>query len=65
MSLEKLWKATAVASGIRKVYFNEYFKHKEVAYAFVIKAVKKYENPKCLSDYGLFTAPQSWIYLDK
>lgn len=60
---EELWSQTKDASGIDKVFFDEYFKGREVAYAYKLGKVKKYETPKTLMDYGIKAAPQSFVYI--
>lgn len=63
LSPDELWKQTKQASGISKEFFDEYFKDKNVAYAYKLGKVKVYETPKTLLDYGIKNAPQSFIYL--
>lgn len=63
LSPDELWKQTKQASGISKEFFDEYFKGKNVAYAYKLGKVKVYETPKTLLDYGVKNAPQSFIYL--
>lgn len=60
---EELWERTKDASGIDKVFFDEYFKGREVAYAYKLGKVKKYETPKTLLEYGIKAAPQSFVYI--
>ena len=60
---EELWAQTKDASGIDKVFFDEYFKGREVAYAYKLGKVKKYEPPKTLLEYGIKAAPQSFVYI--
>lgn len=60
---EELWAQTKDASGIDKVFFDEYFKGREVAYAYKLGKVKKYETPKTLLEYGIKSAPQSFVYI--
>lgn len=60
---EELWVQTKNASGIDKVFFDEYFKGREVAYAYKLGKVKKYETPKTLMEYGIKAAPQSFVYI--
>lgn len=60
---EELWKETKEASGISKKFFDEYFKGREVAYAYKLGVIKVYDEPKSLLDYGVKAAPQSFVYL--
>lgn len=62
-SPEELWNQTKSQSGITKLFFDEYFKVKQVAYAYKLGEVKAYEKPKSLLDFGLRMAPQSFAYV--
>lgn len=62
-SPEKLWKLTKEESGISKEFFDEYFKGKEIAYAYKLGKIKVYDEPKTLLDYGIKAAPQSFVYI--
>ena len=62
-SPEELWNQTKNQSGITKSFFDEYFKDKQVAYAYKLGEVKVYERPKSLLDFGLRMAPQSFAYV--
>lgn len=62
-SPEELWNQTKNQSGITKSFFDEYFKDKQVAYAYKLGKVKVYECPKSLLDFGLRMAPQSFAYV--
>lgn len=62
-SPEELWNQTKNQSGITKSFFDEYFKDKQVAYAYKLGEVKVYETPKSLLDFGLRMAPQSFAYI--
>lgn len=60
---EELWNQTKNQSGITKSFFDEYFKNKQIAYAYKLGTVKVYEKPKSLLDFGLRMAPQSFAYV--
>lgn len=60
---EELWGLTKEGSGISKKFFDKYFKDKEVAYAYKLGEIKVFETPKTLSDFGIRTAPQSFVYV--
>lgn len=62
-SPEELWNQTKNQSGITKSFFDEYFKDKQVAYAYKLGTVKVYEKPKSLLDFGLRMAPRSFAYV--
>lgn len=58
-----LWKKTKKHAGISKEKFLAYFENKETAFAYELGDVSKYTRPKILSDYGINTAPQSFVYV--
>lgn len=60
---EELWQLTREASGISKKFFDKYFSGREIAYAYKLGEIKIFETPKCLEDYGVKSAPQSFIYI--
>ena len=60
---ERLWEITQEFSGITKQFFDAYFANKNEAYAIKVGEIRKYPNPKKLSDYDIFYAPQSFAYL--
>ena len=60
---EKLWDQTKNQSGITKSFFDEYFKDKQVAYAYKLGEAKVYERPKSLLNFGLRMVPQSFAYV--
>ena len=60
---EELWELTKEGSGISKKFFDKYFKDKEVAYAYKLGEIQVFETPKTLSDFGIRTAPQSFVYV--
>lgn len=64
MEPEKLWEKTKNKSGITKEFFNEYFKDRNLAYAYKLGKVIKYNEPKDLAFYGIKSAPQSYVYVD-
>lgn len=62
-SPKELWNQIKSQSGITKSFFDEYFKDKQVAYAYKLGEVNVYEKPKSLLDFGLRMAPQSFAYV--
>lgn len=60
---KELWKQTKDASGISKDFFDKYFKNRQIAYAYRLGEVKVFDTPKTLLDYGVKSAPQSFIYI--
>ena len=64
MAPNDLWNETKLASGISKDYFDTYFKNREIAYAYKLGAIKVYDRPKELNEFGLRFAPQSFVYVN-
>ncbi|HHT82831.1 MAG TPA: ASCH domain-containing protein [Acholeplasmataceae bacterium] len=64
MKPEDLWNETAQQSGIDKVFYDEYFEDREIAYAYKLGKVDEYEEPMELSDFGINFAPQSFVYVN-
>lgn len=60
---ENIWNITREFSGITHEYFSEYYKNREKAIAYRLGKVKKYKTPKSLNEFGIKSAPQSFIYL--
>lgn len=61
---EELWELTKNQSGISKSFFDAYFNGRNVAYAYKLGKVKVYDQPKELIDFGLKSAPQSFVYIN-
>jgi predicted transcriptional regulator len=57
-----VWKETKQFSGITKNLFDEYYKGRKTAYAFVIQNFVKYDCPVNLPE-GMH-APQSYCYVE-
>lgn len=62
-SPSEVWRETKDYSGITSNFFYEYFYGKEKAIAYRLGAVYTFEKPKCLEEYGIYTAPQSFVYI--
>lgn len=60
---DKLWNRTKNFSGISKAFFDSYFKGREIAYAYELGEIIKYNEPKELIDFGCVAAPQSYMYI--
>ena len=60
---EELWNQTKNESGISKAFFDKYFNNKTVAFAYKLGRIKVYDTPRTLIDYGIKTAPQSFVYI--
>ena len=62
LSPDELWEETKEFSGITKGCFDNYFKNGKIAYAYKLGKIKVYDEPKELSEFGLKSAPQSFVY---
>lgn len=62
-SPKEIWNQTSLNSGISKSFFDKYYHGKKQAIAYELDKIKRYENPKLLSDYGISYAPQSFVYV--
>ena len=62
MPPKELWNETKKESGVTKEFFNKYFKNRKIAYAYRLGRIKIYKTPVELSDLGIKSAPQSFIY---
>lgn len=61
----KIWSITSSKSGIDKKFFDLYYEGKTTAVAYKLGNIKKYTKQKALKDYGIKTAPQSYIYISE
>ena len=64
LSPESLWSLTGNESGVDKGFFDNYFKGRNVAYAYKLGKVKVFKKPRSLNFYGVKNAPQSFVYLE-
>ena len=62
---EAIWEKTRKRSGIDKPFFDQYYVDRDKAVAYKLKNVVKYEEPRELKEYGIASAPQSFVYLDE
>jgi predicted transcriptional regulator len=62
-NVEAVWEITKKYAAISHEFFESYYEGKNKAVAYKLTKVKKYKEPKMLSDYGLRFAPQSFVYL--
>ena len=60
---EQLWQETKQAAGITKSFFDEYFRGRKKAYAYKLGRITVYKEPKRLLDFGIKSAPQSFVYV--
>lgn len=61
---DKLWKLTKDYSGVKKDFFDKYYKGKEYGVAYKLGKVLVYDKPKKLEDIGIGYVPQSFVYID-
>ena len=61
--VSKVWDRTKEYSGIDRDFYEIYYRGKEKAFAYQLKNVVSYEQPKLLADVGVKFAPQSYCYL--
>ena len=61
---KNVWNVTSDYSGISKSFFDKYYKGRKKAVAYKLGKVKKYEKPLSLSDLGVYSAPQSFVYIN-
>lgn len=62
-SPEKIWARTADDAGIDKAFFDFYYAGRDIAVAYALGTVRRYKKAKSLADYGVKTAPQSYVYI--
>lgn len=62
---EELWRITHSGAGINKDFFDRYFEDRKEAVAYKLVNIKKYKEPKNLSEMGIKTAPQSYQYVEE
>lgn len=60
---EYVWQETHEGAGLKKTFFQEYFKHTTKAVAYSLGTIKTFSKGKSLSEYGIKQAPQSFVYL--
>lgn len=62
---DELWQKTCNFSGITKEYFDAYFMGRKIAHAYKLGKIKIFKKSKSLSEYGIDSAPQSFIYVEE
>lgn len=60
---EIVWKRTKNYAGISKKKYDEYFENKDIAFAYKLGNIIKYDQPKKLEEIGVNYTPQSFIYI--
>lgn len=65
LSRKELWRQTKTRAGIRKIYFDQYFRGCETAFAIKVKSPRRYARPRKLELVcGSKIPPQSFRYLN-
>lgn len=64
MSPSALWEKTKAQAGISRAKYREYFRNCKKAYAYQLGDVLIFDTPRDLSDFGISTAPQSFVYIN-
>ena len=62
-SVENVWKMTNGYGGISYAFYRQYYEGKEIAVAYKLSNINRFDVPKSLADYGLKCAPQSFAYV--
>lgn len=62
---QTLWSKTEKMGGVEKLVYDEYFEGRKIAYAFELSLVKRYEESKDISEFGLKGAPQNFVIIKK
>lgn len=64
MDKEQLWKMTSKLSGISKNYYDKYFAKTDIACAYELGKVTRYNKVIPLSEIGINYVPQGYVYYD-
>lgn len=59
-----VWEHTKKYSGISKSFYDKYYENRDIAIAYQLGKIKKYDEPKELSELGILYSPQSFVYID-
>lgn len=62
--INEIWEQAKECAGISYEFYQKYFTEKDKAVAYKLKNVIMFEHPKELSDYGLTSPPQSFVYIE-
>lgn len=63
MRPKDLWDATSEYGGISREDFERYFEGREIAYAYRLGKITKFDKPLPIADFGFRAAPQSFVYV--
>ncbi len=65
MRPDEMWEFVKDNAGVSYEFFKSYFAGCDVAYAYCLGDVVRYDVPKTLAEFGQRAAPQGLVYLDK
>lgn len=60
---DKIWTVTKEFSGIGKPEYDKYYNDRKIAVAYILGKVNAFDEPKELSEYGIASPPQSYVYV--
>ena len=60
-----VWAQTCASAGIGRDFFDSYFRGRDVAYAYKLVRVVRFDVPRSLSDVGVRAAPQGVVYIER
>ena len=60
-----VWKKTRSKAGVSKDFYDSYYSGRSKSVAYKLANIKKYKRPRTLESFGLYSAPQSFVYLSK
>ena len=58
-----MWQRTEDGAGISREFFDRYYEGRNTAVAFELGDVTEYDEPRDISEYGVSSPPQSFVYL--
>ena len=64
-SPQRLWQQTHAGAGISRAKFMDYFAGRTVAYAYQLGPLRRFKEPRTLAEYGIVSAPQSFVYIEE
>lgn len=62
-TLSEIWQETKSSSGIKKSFFDLYYRNRKCAVVYELEEVTRYAVPQNLNSYGISQAPQSFRYI--
>lgn len=64
-SVNEIWELTNKDAGIDSESFSKYYEGHSHAIAYKISDFTKYENPITLSSFGISSAPQNYMWVER